>query len=221
MSQNVPQRPLEQMGIAPEVILPEGVLTPSKAKSVRFSQTRPGYHYEEVEEFVSQVQSSLDQYVNILHGRDLDIYKLDEALARAYVDLANKDGQIEVLLAQGGIVQANVDDSEVALLLETNARIVGELEALKTENERIREETVALNTWAEEAEIYISKLEASSSIQPSAVEESQYEDVVGNESTYDESDSDNYQDTDEPDAQSNRQSNPAALPPGIRLDDLE
>jgi hypothetical protein len=158
MSSEAPQRPLEQMGISPEVVLPDGILTPSRAKSIRFSQSRPGYHYEEVEEFVAQVQSSLDLYAKILHGRDLDIHKLDEALSRAQVDLKNKNNQIEVLVAQEGIVQANVDDSEVGLLLEANEKLRTELLLAQQEAEKTKADLEALNVWAEEAEDYINVL---------------------------------------------------------------
>lgn len=158
MSSDAPQRPLEQMGISPETTLPEGVLTPAKAKSVRFTQTRPGYHYTEVETFVAQVQSSLDVYAKLLHDRDLDVYKLDESIARSQVDLKNKNNQIEVLLAQGDMAQVNVDDSEVALLLETNDKLRQELQSVKDEYSKVKTAFDELNIWASEAEEYISNL---------------------------------------------------------------
>lgn len=176
MSSEAPQRPLEQMGISPEAVLPDGILTPSRAKSIRFSQSRPGYHYEEVEEWVALVQSSLDLYAKILHGRDLDIHKLDEALSRSQVDLRNKNNQIEVLVAQEGIAQANVDDSEVGLLLEANEKLRSELLLAQKEAEKTKADLEALNIWAEEAEDYINVLKEQVESNDT-VEEPLYEDT--------------------------------------------
>lgn len=148
------------MGITPETKLPEGILTPAKAKSIRFTQSKPGYHFVEVEEFVEQVQLALTTYAKLLHERDLNIHDLDHELGRAQVDLRNKNSELEVYVAKQGIVQANVDDSEISVLLESNQDLLQKLNKAEAEKLELQNTLNELNAWAEEAEQHINTLES-------------------------------------------------------------
>lgn len=158
-SKSTGDRPLEQMGINAESELPEGIPTPGSMKSVRFSQTNPGYHFREVEKYKDTVDETLAAYAALLHSRDVDIHKLDDALSRSQVDLINKTSQIEVLLAKNGMVQETKNDEEVETLLQANQLLKNDITTLTQERDAVAEQLNSLEAWARQMEEYVAALE--------------------------------------------------------------
>lgn len=158
-SKSTGDRPLEQMGINAESELPEGIPTPGSMKSVRFSQTNPGYHFREVEKYKETVDETLAAYASLLHSRDLDIHKLDDALSRSQVDLINKTSQIEVLLAKNGMAQETKNDEEVETLLQANQVLKNDIANIAQERDAVIAQLTSLETWARQMEEYVAALE--------------------------------------------------------------
>lgn len=153
MTENTPKGSLEELGIQVETHLPQGVMSPADSKAVRFTVSRPGYHFREVEAYKQAVDGTLDNYAEILHSRDMDIYNLGTELDRARVDILNLRHQIEVYEYKGGVAEADATDEEVETLLNNNAALqtrIQELEAANTE----------MSEWASQAEAYVASLEA-------------------------------------------------------------
>ena len=153
MTDNITSGSLEQLGINVETQLPDGVLTPAESKGVRFTQTRPGYHFREVEAYKEEVDKTLDSYAAILHTRDMDVYNLGAELDRARVDVANLRNQIEVYEYQGGIATENATDEEVATLLAAN-------EELRNKVLELEAKQVEIDAWTIQVEDYVASLEA-------------------------------------------------------------
>lgn len=153
MTDNITNGSLEQLGINVETQLPEGVLTPAEAKGVRFTQTRPGYHFREVEAYKEEVDKTLDAYAVVLHARDMDVYNLGAELDRARVDVANLRNQIEVYEYQGGIATENATDEEVGTLLAAN-------EELRTRLAEYEAKQAEIDAWTIQVEEYVASLEA-------------------------------------------------------------
>lgn len=153
MTDNITSGSLEQLGINVETQLPDGVLTPAESKGVRFTQTRPGYHFREVEAYKEEVDKTLDSYAAILHARDMDVYNLGAELDRARVDVANLRNQIEVYEYQGGIATENATDEEVATLLAAN-------EELRNKVLELEAKQVEIDAWTIQVEDYVASLEA-------------------------------------------------------------
>lgn len=153
MTDNITSGSLEQLGINVETQLPDGVLTPAESKGVRFTQTRPGYHFREVEAYKEEVDKTLDAYATVLHARDMDVYNLGAELDRARVDVANLRNQIEVYEYQGGIATENATDEEVATLLAANEELRNKVLEYEAKQEEI-------NAWQLQVEEYVASLEA-------------------------------------------------------------
>lgn len=160
MSDFIPTGSLEQMGIAVETSLPEGALTPAVAKGVKFTQTKPGYHFREVEAYKETVDYTLEVYAQLLHQRDLDVHKLGAELDRAHVDVKNLQNQIEVYEFTGGIAQANAEDAEFANLLQTNEQLRQRITQLEAEKSALENQLQQMNEWADSVTAYVSELEA-------------------------------------------------------------
>lgn len=158
-SKSTGERPLEQMGISAESELPDGIKTPAEMKSVRFTVSTPGYHFVEVEKYKETVDETLDAYADLLHKRDLDIHKLDESLARANVDLLNKNSQIEVLVAQNGMAQEAKNDEEVETLLQANQALKEEIKKLNQEHDITVAQLTDLETYVAQLDGYVADLE--------------------------------------------------------------
>lgn len=150
---NIPQGSLEQLGIHVETQLPQGVMSPADSKGVRFTQTRPGYHFREVEAYKEAVDNTLENYVALLHARDMDVYNLGAELDRARIDILNLRHQIEVYEYKGGVAEADATDEEVQTLLNNNAMLQAKIEELEEANK-------AMSEWAEVAEKVVADLEA-------------------------------------------------------------
>lgn len=160
MSDFIPMGSLEQMGISVETNLPEGVLTPAYAKGVKFTQTKPGYHFREVEAYKESVDHSLEAYAALLHQRDLDVHRLGGELDRSQVDIKNLQNQIEVFEFKGGVAQANADDSEISTLLATNEQLRAKNQQLEAEKQAADNQIAELNKWADDVTQYVASLEA-------------------------------------------------------------
>lgn len=152
MSEKNRQRPLEEMGIPPESVLPDEVLTPGDAKAVRFKLSTPGYHYGDVDAYKERVDEAFEAFVELLHERDQNIHQLDEEVSRKDTTILNLKNQTEVLSAQAGIEQANTEDEEMRVLLEANDR-------LKAQNQSLSAELAELQDWGAQAEQYVADLE--------------------------------------------------------------
>ncbi len=160
MSDFIPTGSLEQMGISVETNLPEGVLTPAYAKGVKFTQTKPGYHFREVEAYKESVDYTLESYAQLLHNRDLDVHRLGGELDRAFVDIKNLQNQIEVFEFKGGVAQANADDSEISTLLDTNEQLRLRITQIENEKAVADKQIAELNAWADSVTEYVATLEA-------------------------------------------------------------
>lgn len=125
---------LEQLGIHVQTNLPEGIMSPADSKAVRFTQTRPGYHFREVEAYKDAVDTTLEAYGKIIYDRDMDVYNLGAELDRARVDIANLRHQIEVYEYTGGVAQADATDEEVETLLNNNAALQAKIVELEEQN---------------------------------------------------------------------------------------
>lgn len=152
MTDNIPQGSLEQLGIHVETQLPQGVMSPADSKGVRFTATRPGYHFREVEAYKEAVDTTLETYAAILHARDMDVYNLGAELDRARVDILNLRHQIEVYEYKGGVAEADATDEEVETLLNNNAMLQAKIDELEEANK-------AMDEWATTAQQYVADLE--------------------------------------------------------------
>lgn len=152
MNNNDRQRPLERLNIPAETDFPDHIISPAKAKSARFHLGSPGYRYDDVNDYKEKMDAMVDEIVNILHQRDLEIHLLDEELSLAETDKIKLKQQNEVLMSQKDIQQVNTDDNEIAALLEANQNLLQEKQELIN---KLNE----METWASEAEEYVASIE--------------------------------------------------------------
>lgn len=94
---------LARLNISPTTELLPDVLTPGKAKKVRFHTSTPrGFSFPQVEEFYGDVITALDFYVAALERRDQDVHRLATEIDKYIVDLQNAKYQLEVFEGAGG-----------------------------------------------------------------------------------------------------------------------
>lgn len=94
---------LARLNISPTTELMPDVLTPGKAKKVRFHTSTPrGFSFPQVEEFYGDVITALDFYVAALERRDQDVHRLATEIDKYIVDLQNAKYQLEVFEGAGG-----------------------------------------------------------------------------------------------------------------------
>jgi len=226
MSDFIPTGSLEQMGISVETNLPDGALTPAYAKGVKFTQTKPGYHFREVEAYKESVDYTLEVYAALLHQRDLDVHRLGGELDRSQVDIKNLQNQIEVYEFKGGIAQADATDDEVSSLLETNEQLRARIQQLEADNVAAAAQVAELNAWADSVTEYVATLEAqvaNNNGTPATAAEQAIVDAYEPEPAYVEP---AYQESQYVETQpqqqpaQNQQFGGPALPPGITMEDL-
>lgn len=101
---------LEQFNIPLTIDIPENVMTPNEASSVKFAYSQPkGFAIRQVEKFYGDVLTSLKFYVKALEKRDKNIHKLATEVDKYKTDYQNAKFQLEMF--QGLGKQALVDDS--------------------------------------------------------------------------------------------------------------
>lgn len=94
---------LARLNISPKTELMPDVLTPGKAKKVRFHTSTPrGFSFPQVEEFYGDVITALEFYVAALERRDADVHRLATEIDKYIVDLQNAKYQLEVFEGAGG-----------------------------------------------------------------------------------------------------------------------
>lgn len=94
---------LARLNISPKTELMPEVLTPGKAKKVRFHTSTPrGFSFPQVEEFYGDVITALEFYVAALERRDADVHRLATEIDKYIVDLQNAKYQLEVFEGAGG-----------------------------------------------------------------------------------------------------------------------
>lgn len=94
---------LARLNISPTTELMPDVLTPGKAKKVRFHTSTPrGFSFPQVEEFYGDVITALEFYVAALERRDQDVHRLATEIDKYIVDLQNAKYQLEVFEGAGG-----------------------------------------------------------------------------------------------------------------------
>lgn len=152
------QGSLERLGIPNETEMPDGILTPSAIRQVRFrQQASRGYYTKDVEAFVNeQATISVEWYIQRLQARDGDVHRLGEELDRLEVDLINMRGQLELAAASAPLAEAIRDaqqDPEVEAIVNKAKRTEADLERANLRIAALEEDLAAAASTAPAAAV--------------------------------------------------------------------
>lgn len=129
---------LVRLGISDSTMPGEDVLTPKKLSQVRFNETRPrGFSMKQVEQYHNAVMASTKSMFKIIEQRDRDVVRLATEIDKYIVDLKNKQNELDIYQAVGGVPLKNDDGSYLKKkdASEDDLRIV-KLQQEKTELHR-------------------------------------------------------------------------------------
>lgn len=129
---------LVRLGISDSTMPGGDVLTPKKLSQVRFNETRPrGFSMKQVEQYHNAVMASTKSMFKIIEQRDRDVVRLATEIDKYIVDLKNKQNELDIYQAVGGVPLKNDDGSYLKKkdASEDDLRIV-KLQQEKTELHR-------------------------------------------------------------------------------------